>query len=78
MRVSRYALMILFCAVSAGVPAVWSGAANAEDTSKPEEGRTQGGAGADSKPTTHHVPKDIIIVNPCKAAHPPSYCNVKN
>ena len=24
------------------------------------------------------VPKDILVVNPCKAAHPPSYCNVRN
>jgi hypothetical protein len=78
MRVSRYALAMLLGAVLAGAPAIWSAAAKAEETSKPEEGRTQGGAGADSKPTTGHVPKDIIIVNPCKAAHPPSYCNVKN
>jgi hypothetical protein len=78
MRVSRYGLAILLYAVSAGVSAIWSGAANAEETPKPEEARTQGGAGADSKPTTGHVPKDILIVNPCKAAHPPSYCNVKN
>lgn len=77
MRVSRYAMAILLFAVSAGASAIWSDAANGEETSKPEEARTQG-SGTDSKSTPGRVPKDILIVNPCKAAHPPSYCNVKN
>ena len=87
MRVSRYALPILLravllCAVSAGAPAIWSAAANAQQsgTSKPEETRapSAAGASAESKSAPGRVPKDIVIVNPCKAAHPPSYCNVKN
>ena len=27
---------------------------------------------------TGRAPKDIPVVNPCKAANPPSYCNVRN
>ena len=77
MRVSRYALTIALSAVWAGGAGIWFSAANAQGTSKPEEARPQDG-GADSKPATGHVSKDILIVNPCKAAHPPSYCNVKN
>jgi hypothetical protein len=57
MRVSRFALAILLGVTSLGASAIWSAAATAEETSKPE---------------------DIPIVNPCKAAHPPSYCNGKS
>jgi hypothetical protein len=79
MRVSRYALPILLFAVSAGAPAIWSAAASAQhsETSKPEAPNAAGSP-ADSKSAPGHVPKDILIVNPCKAAHPPSYCNVRN
>lgn len=77
MRVSRYALTIVLCAMSVGGLEIWSAAANAEDTSKPEAERTQG-SGAESKSAPGRVPKDILIVNPCRTAHPPSYCNVKN
>jgi hypothetical protein len=75
MRVSRYALLILLWGMSVEAPAFWSAAANAQETSKPEETRAPS---ADSKSASGHVPKDILIVNPCKAAHPPSYCNAKN
>jgi hypothetical protein len=77
MRVSRYALTIVLCATSAGALEIWSAAANAGDTSKPEAAGTQGN-GTESKSAPGRVPKDIIIVNPCRTAHPPSYCNVKN
>jgi hypothetical protein len=77
MRVSRYVFAILLCAVSAEGPAMWSAAANAQETSKPEDTRAAGG-GAESKSAPTRVPKDILVVNPCKAAHPPSYCNVRN
>jgi hypothetical protein len=56
---------------------MWSTAANAQETSKPEDTRAAGG-GAESKSAPTRVPKDILVVNPCKAAHPPSYCNVRN
>ena len=78
MRVSRYALLTILCAVLLGAPAIWFGAANAEETSKPEDTRASGGGAAESKSTPGRVPKDILVVNPCKAAHPPSYCNVRN
>ena len=78
MRVSRYAFVILLWAVSLGAPAIWSAAANAQETSKPEDTRAPGGAAAESKSAPGRVPKDILVVNPCKAAHPPSYCNVRN
>lgn len=74
MRVSRFAVTILLGVASLGASAIWSVAANAEETSKPADSRA-GGAGADSKSAPGHVPKDIPIVNPCKAAHPPSYCD---
>jgi hypothetical protein len=77
MRVSRFALAILLGVASLGASAIWSAAANAEETSKPEDSRA-GGAGADSKSAPGRAPKDIPIVNPCKAAHPPSYCNGKS
>ena len=78
MRVSRYAFVILLWTVSLGAPAIWSAAANAQETSKPEDTRAPGGAAAESKSAPGRVPKDILVVNPCKAAHPPSYCNVRN
>ena len=78
MRVSRYAFAILLWTVSLGAPAIWSAAANAQETSKPEDTRAPGGAAAESKSAPGRVPKDILVVNPCKAAHPPSYCNVRN
>jgi hypothetical protein len=78
MRVSRYALAVLLCAASAATPAIFSATANAQETTKPEEARPQGGAAAESKSPSSRVPKDILLVNPCKAAHPPSYCNVRN
>jgi len=77
MRVSRYALLLLW-AVSVAAPAFWSVAGNAQDTSKPDDTRASGGAGAESKSAPSRVPKDILVVNPCKAAHPPAYCNVRN
>jgi len=77
MRVSRYALLLLW-AVSVAAPAFWSVAANAQETSKPEDTRSSGSAGAESKSAPSRVPKDILVVNPCKAAHPPAYCNVRN
>ena len=78
MGVSRCALAVFLCAVSAGAPAIFSAAASAQETAKPEEARPQGGAAAESKSAPGRVPKDILVVNPCKAAHPPSYCNVRN
>ena len=33
---------------------------------------------ADLKATLGRAPKDIPLVDPCKSAHPPSYCNVKD
>ena len=78
MRVSRYAFAILLWTVSVGAPAIWPAAANAQETSKPEDTRASGGAAAESKSAPGRVPKDIPVVNPCKAAHPPSYCNVRN
>jgi hypothetical protein len=80
MRVSRYALLLLLFAVSAGPPVIWSAAANAQQPTKPGESRAPSGGGtsADSKSAPNRGPKDIIVVDPCKAAHPPSYCNVKN
>jgi hypothetical protein len=78
MWVSRYALMIALCALPAGGLAIcYPTAAAAQETSKPEEPRTQGG-GTDSKLAPTRVPRDIVVVNPCRTAHPPSYCNVKN
>ena len=77
MCVSRYALTIVLGAVWAGGAAIWCPGAKAEDTSKPEEARPPGG-GTDAKSAPSRVPKDILIVNPCRTAHPPSYCNVKN
>jgi hypothetical protein len=59
-------------------PAFLSVAAGAQETSKPEDARASGGAGAESKSAPSRVPKDILVVNPCKAAHPPAYCNVRN
>jgi hypothetical protein len=76
MRVSRFALAILLGVTSLGASAIWSAAATAEETSKPEDSRA--GAGADIKSAPGRAPKDIPIVNPCKAAHPPSYCNGKS
>jgi hypothetical protein len=77
MRVSRYAFTIVLCAMSVGGLEIWSAPADAEDTSKPDAARTQG-SGSESKSAPGRVPKDIIVVNPCRAAHPPSYCNAKN
>jgi len=77
MRVSRYALLTLLLAVSLGAPAIWLTAANAQETSKPEEASRPPSA-AESKSAPGRVPKDILLVNPCKAAHPPSYCNARN
>jgi hypothetical protein len=78
MRVSRYALLTLLWAMQVAAPAFLSVAAGAQETSKPEEARASGGAGAESKSAPSRVPKDILVVNPCKAAHPPAYCNVRN
>jgi hypothetical protein len=78
MGVSRYAFVIFLWTVSLGAPAIWSTAANAQETSKPEDTRASGGAAADSKSAPGRVPRDILVVNPCKAAHPPSYWNVRN
>ena len=78
MRVSRYAFVIFLWTVSLGAPAIWSAAANAQETSKPEDTRASGGTAAESKSAPGRAPKDIPVVNPCKAAHPPSYCNVRN
>ena len=58
--------------------AIWPAAANAQETSKPEDTRASGGAAAESKSAPGRAPKDIPVVNPCKAVHPPSYCNVRN
>jgi hypothetical protein len=33
---------------------------------------------ADLKSTLGRAPKDILLVDPCKSAHAPSYCNVKD
>ena len=76
MRVSRFVPAILLGVTSLGASAIWSAAATAEETSKPEDSRA--GAGADTKSAPGRAPKDIPIVNPCKAAHPPSYCNGKS
>ena len=78
MRVSRCGFAILLWTVSVGAPAIWPAAANAQETSKPEDTRAPGGAAAESKSAPGRVPRDILVVNPCKAAHPPSYCNVRN
>ena len=76
MRVSRhlFAFAILLPVGLIGAPSP----ANAQDTSRPGDTRTPGGNTADSKSTSGRVPKDYLIVNPCKSAHPPSYCNAKN
>jgi hypothetical protein len=33
---------------------------------------------ADLRSTLGRAPKDIPLIDPCKSAHPPSYCNVKD
>ena len=78
MRVSRYAFADVALDGVARSAGDLVGAANAQETSKPEDTRAPGGAAAESKSAPGRVPRDILVVNPCKAAHPPSYCNVRN
>ena len=47
MRVSRYAFVTFLWTVSLGAPAIWSAAANAQETSKPEDTRASGGTAAE-------------------------------
>jgi hypothetical protein len=66
MRVSRCGFAILLWTVSVGAPAIWPAAANAQETSKPEDTRASGGAAAESKSAPGRAPKDIPVVTPAR------------
>jgi hypothetical protein len=74
----------LFCGALAAASLIPVAGAGAQEPAAPKPGGPQPTAGdspapaTDLKSTLGRAPKDIPLVDPCKSAHPPSYCNVKD
>jgi hypothetical protein len=76
----------LFCGALIAASLIHVAAAGAQQPDAPKPGDAPPKAGSppapasapDLKTTLGRAPKDIPLIDPCKSAHPPSYCNVKN
>jgi hypothetical protein len=81
----RYFLRFCLSAALIVASMIWAVDSRAQDPNArkpdnappPNTGNTPLPAG-DLKSILARAPKDIIIVNPCKGANAPSYCNAKD
>jgi hypothetical protein len=69
-------------------PLIFVAAAGAQQPDAPKRSDTPASSGdaatpapasaPDLKTKLGRAPKDVPLIDPCKSAHPPSYCNVKD
>jgi len=74
----------MVCGALVGASLIGIAGAGAQQPDAPKPGGAPPNAGTASAPagdlktTLGRAPKDVPLVDPCKSAHPPSYCNVKD
>jgi hypothetical protein len=75
---------VLFCGALAAASLIFVAGAEAQQPDAPKTGGAPPNSGGtpapagDLKSTLGRAPKDIPLIDPCKSAHPPSYCNAKD
>jgi len=70
---SRCILQLCVSAALLAAPALWAAQAHAQDAPKPAQQNSGSQQAPSTKSLSNTAPK-AILVDPCKAKNPPSYC----
>jgi hypothetical protein len=84
MHMSGSGVFRIVCGALLAAALISISAAGAQQPEAPKPGDAPPSAGGtpppapDLKSTLGRAPKDIPLIDPCKSAHAPSYCNAKD